>query len=206
MGLTLFREIGVMKYLFLPKELSRVLFLCLILLTVLTSCKSRKFVTDSSKISSNGVSGNLRERYAQILGVPKAEIKNESLYRFIDNWMGVPHRIGGMDKNGIDCSGFTTLLEKEIYNQSLPRVARQMAEEIKRRYEDELKEGDLVFFDFDGQRYSHVGVYLLNNKFVHASTSKGVIISDLKDPWYYKYFSRAGSIKPSSNLTGKSTF
>jgi cell wall-associated NlpC family hydrolase len=82
-----------------------------------------------------------------------------------------------------------------VYNQSIPRVARQMAEQVKRKYEEELREGDLVFFDFDGQKFSHVGVYLVNNKFVHTSTSKGVIISDLRDPWYYKYFSRAGTFQ-----------
>jgi cell wall-associated NlpC family hydrolase len=188
-----------MKYDFQVKGLIRVLLLCLIILSALPACKTRKFVTDSNKAANSKVSGNFRERYAQILGVSKSEIQNEELYRFIDNWIGVPHRIGGMDKNGVDCSGFTTILEKEVYNLALPRVARQMAEGIKRKYEEDLQEGDLVFFDFDGQKYSHVGVYLHNNKFVHASTSKGVIISDLKDLWYYKYFSRAGSIRPSSN-------
>lgn len=195
-----------MKYPFRHRRINRLGLFCMLVVSVLASCKSRQLVTDSRKISSSNVSGSLRERYAQILGVSKAEIRNESLYRFIDNWIGVPHRIGGMDKKGIDCSGFTTLLEKEIYNQELPRVARQMADEIKRKYEDELREGDLVFFDFDGQKYSHVGVYLHNNKFVHASTSKGVIISDLKDPWYYKYFSRAGSIRTSSSGTDNSSF
>lgn len=101
-----------------------------------------------------------------------------------------------MDKKGVDCSGFTFLLEKEVFGKDLPRTARTMADKVKRKYERDLEEGDLVFFDFDGQKFSHVGVYLHNNKFVHASTSKGVIISDLKDPWYYKYFSRAGSVKP----------
>lgn len=134
------------------------------------------------------------ERYATLLNVDERELVNPRLYRFIDNWMGVPHKIGGMDKNGIDCSGFTAILEKEVYDRTFPRTARQMAESVKRKYEDELQEGDLVFFDFDGQKFSHVGVYLRNNKFVHASTSKGVIISDLKDSWYYKSFSRAGGI------------
>jgi cell wall-associated NlpC family hydrolase len=124
------------------------------------------------------------------------EIENEKLYRFIDSWIGVPYRIGGMDKKGVDCSGFTFLLEKEVFDKDLPRTARTMADKVKRKYEQDLEEGDLVFFDFDGQKFSHVGVYLHNNKFVHASTSKGVIISDLKDTWYYKYFTRAGSVKP----------
>jgi cell wall-associated NlpC family hydrolase len=65
---------------------------------------------------------------------------------------------------------------------------------IKRKYEEELKEGDLVFFDFDGKKFSHVGVYLQNGYVVHASSRKGVIIVKLHDPSLYKYFSRAGSI------------
>ena len=152
-------------------------------------------ITDVSKAKPI-TSGSLKERYAALLNVEKSELRNEQLYRFIDNWIGVPHLSGGMDKKGVDCSGFTSLLEQEIYNRSLPRTASLMAGKVKRKYENELKEGDLVFFDFEGKKFSHVGVYLHNNKFVHASASKGVIISDLKDPWYYKYFSRAGTVVP----------
>ena len=168
-----------------------------LLLTTLffTSCKSKKIITDSSKSKAIS-SGNIKERYAYLLNVKEKELDNEKLYRFIDNWIGVPYRIGGMDKKGVDCSGFIFLLEKEVFNKDLPRTARTMAEKIKRKHEQDLEEGDLVFFDFDGKKFSHVGFYLHNNKFVHASTSKGVIISDLKDAWYYKYFTRAGSIKP----------
>ncbi|MEJ7693583.1 NlpC/P60 family protein [Daejeonella sp.] len=174
---------------------NKTLFIFLVLATLLySSCKSKKILTDASK-SRSVTSGSLTERYASLLDVREKELGNEKLYRFIDSWMGVPHRSGGMDKKGVDCSGFTTILEKEIFNRAVPRTAKSMAESVKRKYEDDLEEGDLVFFDFQGQKFSHVGVYLHNNKFVHASTSKGVIISDLKDPWYYKYFSRAGSIK-----------
>ena len=175
------------------KALSRQIFLLITASLVLFSC-STKILTDARDARRKEVRGNLKERYAAVLNVDKKEIRNEKLYHFIDNWMGVPHRDGGMDKRGVDCSGFTSLLARDIYNLSLPRVAAQMADRVKRKYEDELKEGDLVFFDFNGRKFTHVGVYLANNKFVHASTSKGVIISDLKDPWYYKYFSRAGSI------------
>lgn len=166
----------------------------LILSCFYTSCASKKIITDASK-SKPVLSGSIKERYASLLNVKEKDLDNEKLYRFIDSWAGVPHRTGGMDKKGVDCSGFTTILEKEVYNRSVPRTAFSMADAVKRKYEEELQEGDLVFFDFNGQKFSHVGVYLHNNKFVHASTSKGVIISDLKDPWYYKYFSRAGSVK-----------
>ena len=157
-----------------------------------TSCKSPKILTDASTARNRDFKGNVQERYAALLNVNEKDIRNEKLYRFIDDWMGVPNVAGGMDKKGADCSGFTILLQKEIYNRQLPRTASQMAESVKRKYEDELKEGDLVFFNFGGQKFNHVGVYLQNNRFVHVSTSKGVIVSNLKDPWYYKYFSRGG--------------
>ena len=180
---------------FQGRILQRTIILLLVFGAAFSSCKSRKIITDSSRSVRTKNEGSLIERYAHVLGVAEGKLRNEKLYRFIDQWMGVPHRTGGMDRNGIDCSGFTSILGKEIYNQQLPRIARQMADQVKRKYENELEEGDLVFFDFKGQKFSHVGVYLHNNKFVHASTSKGVIISDLKDPWYYKYFSRAGAMK-----------
>jgi hypothetical protein len=180
----------------MTKIRSIVYFYLVILLPLFyTSCKSKKIITDASKFKASS-SGTIKERYAYLLNVKEKEIENEKLYRFIDSWIGVPYRIGGIDKKGVDCSGFIFLLEKEVFNKDLPRTARTMAEKIKRKYEQDLEQGDLVFFDFDGQKFSHVGFYLHNNKFVHASTSKGVIISDLKDPWYYKYFTRAGSIKP----------
>jgi cell wall-associated NlpC family hydrolase len=175
-----------------PKFRYGVLFTLFAVMSI-TSCKSRKMLTDASSVKGRVLAGSLTERYAAALNVSEKDLKNEKLYQFIDSWMGVPYRANGMDKNGVDCSGFTLILEKEIFNTSVPRIARQMAEKVKRKYEEQLEEGDLVFFDFNGQKFSHVGVYLKNNKFVHASTSKGVIISDLKDPWYYKYFSRCGS-------------
>lgn len=170
------------------------LYLVIFIPLIYTSCKSKKIITDASNAKFLS-SGSIKERYASLLNVKEKDLDNEKLYRFIDTWIGVPYRNRGMDKKGVDCSGFTSLLTKDIYNKQLPRTARSMAEDVKRKFEKDLKEGDLVF-DFDGQKFSHVGVYLQNNKFVHASTSKGVIISDLKDQWYYKYFSRAGSVKP----------
>ena len=179
------------------KQIRSIVFFYLIIFLPLiyTSCKSKNIITDTSKSTSKS-SGTIKERYASLLNVKEKDLDNEKLYRFIDSWIGVPYKNGGMDKKGVDCSGFTIILAKDIYNKQLPRNARYMAEDVKRKFEKDLKEGDLVFFDFDGQKFNHVGIYLQNNKFVHASTSKGVIISDLKDPWYYKYFSRAGSVKP----------
>ncbi len=169
--------------------------------SVLTSCLSRPErlrtslpSSSSSSTKNHPSSGNIIHKYADIIGVDARNLNNYELYRYIDEWMGTPHRLGGQNKKGIDCSAFTNHLMLDVYGKKLPRTAKDMAQVVKRKYENQLKEGDLVFFNFDGKAFDHVGVYLGNDKFVHVSTSKGVIISNLKDPWYWKYFSRAGSV------------
>jgi probable lipoprotein NlpC len=137
---------------------------------------------------------SVAERYSEIMAVDKGSIQNGRLYAFIDIWMGTPYRFGGQDRDGVDCSGLTQLLEQQVYGLNIPRSTGEQIGVIKRKYEEELNEGDLVFFDYDGKKFSHVGVYLQNGYYVHASSSKGVTISKLRDPYTYKYFSRCGSI------------
>lgn len=152
-------------------------------------------ISDASDARTKEYSNNKLENYAELLGVKTKELDNKNLYFMIDEWMGTPHRLGGMDKRGVDCSGFVTLLYDKIYGKELPRTSRDMADNVKRKYENQLKEGDLVFFSFGGRNIDHVGIYLHNGKFVHVSTRKGVIISNLSDSWYYKYFKRSGTPK-----------
>lgn len=137
---------------------------------------------------------SIASKYAGILGVQKSDIENGRLYAFIDQWMGTPYKFGGLDKDGIDCSGLAQLLEQQVYGINIPRSTSQQINVIKRKYEDELREGDLVFYDFDGGKFNHVGVYLQNGYLVHASSTKGVIIIRLHDPAMYSHFSRGGSI------------
>jgi len=144
--------------------------------------------------SDRGRKSNLKTYYADILGTNAKDL-NMDLYEAIDGWMDVPHRLGGMDKSGVDCSGFVYLIYADVYKKNLPRISRDMAENVKRKYDDDLKEGDLVFFSFGGKSIDHVGIYLHNGKFVHVSTKSGVVISNLKDTWYYKYFTRCGTPK-----------
>lgn len=137
-------------------------------------------------------SGNTMSYYAGVLGVSLKDMNN-SLYSFIDSWMGIPYRLGGVSKDGVDCSAFVGMIYQEVYRKNLPRTSRDMAEIVKRKYDDQLREGDLVFFSFGGKNIDHVGIYLHNGKFVHVSTQKGVMISNLKDAWYYRYFTRCGT-------------
>ncbi|TDS16164.1 C40 family peptidase [Sphingobacterium paludis] len=199
------------------KSIQRVQFVIyplLIVMLLLTSCGARRksgstgrvltsgnasgksgIPTDASDARGKQLSGSTMQDYADLLGVGVRELDNKSLYAFIDNWMGTPHRLGGTQKSGVDCSGFVGMLYSQVYRKSLPRTSRDMGDDVKRKYENKLKEGDLVFFSFGGKNIDHVGVYLHNNKFVHVSTRKGVIISDMKDSWYYRYFVRCGTPK-----------
>jgi probable lipoprotein NlpC len=142
---------------------------------------------------------SVAEKYSAIFGVDEGAIQNGRLYAFIDQWMGTPYRFGGEDKNGVDCSGLAQLLEQQVFGINIPRSTSQQINTIKRKYEEELAEGDLVFFDYDGKKFSHVGVYLLNGYYVHASSTKGVTITKLHDPYTYKYFSRCGSVVDDPN-------
>lgn len=133
---------------------------------------------------------------SKILDVSENNLKDKKLYNFIIDWYGTPYKYGGTSENGIDCSGFTNILYKEIYKIQLPRISKDIAENVKRKYTNDLKEGDLVFFSFGNTgTVNHVGIYLHNNKFVHASTSKGVIISNLTEPYYGNYLVKCGSYK-----------
>jgi len=136
---------------------------------------------------------DIATKYSKIMQVDKSAIQNGRLYAFVDQWIGTPYKFGGLDKDGVDCSGLAFLLEQEVYGITIPRMTSKQINVIKREYEEDLKEGDLVFFDFDGKKFSHVGVYLQNGYIVHASSTKGVIIVPLHGA-IYKYFSRAGAI------------
>jgi NlpC/P60 family len=139
-------------------------------------------------------------RYSILLNTEVEYLSNKALYDMISEWWGAPYRIGGMTKKGVDCSAFVQTLIGGVYELPLPRTASEqkaMCTEIRK---EELTEGDLVFFNTRGG-VSHVGVYLHNNKFVHASTSGGVTISDLSEPYWEKRFIGAGKPNRSFEAT-----
>jgi len=164
-----------------------------LLLVVLSSCHTRRAVMRGEPGELVQPQKDIAEKYSELLGVAKDSIQNGRLYAFIDDWYGTPYKFGGLDKDGIDCSGLAFLLEQQVYGVTMPRMTSGQINVIKREYEEDLREGDLVFFDFDGKKFSHVGVYLQNGYIVHASSTKGVIIVPLHGA-IYKYFSRCGAV------------
>src|SRR6187455_910927 len=141
----------------------------------------------------------LQVKYAILLNTPAEEVKNPKMFEFIDDWYGTPYRLGGTTKNGVDCSAFSQFLFASVYGFSIPRTAREQYNLTNRISRTELKEGDLIFFNTRGG-VSHVGVYLQNNKFVHAATSGGVMISDIFDEYWVRRFVGVGRLKEKESI------
>lgn len=156
-----------------------------------------------SSMLVNGAAGEveyaspLAFKYAILLDAPVESIKDAKMFDFIETWYGTRYRYGGNDRSGIDCSAFVQTFVSAVYSLPVPRTSAAQYENSKRIGKDELQEGDLVFFRTLGRRkgVSHVGVYLRNNKFVHASTSSGVIINDINDTYYSAHYAGAGRIR-----------
>lgn len=156
------------------------------------------FFGDRSAALENASAVQLK--YAILLNTEVEQLQNTILLESVDEWYGTRYRMGGTTKNGIDCSAFVQAVFATAYGMSLPRTAREQHRVAQRISRTELKEGDLLFFNTRGG-VSHVGIYLQNNKFIHASTSKGVTVSDMFDPYYMKRFIAAGRIETASQFT-----
>ncbi|QQX80241.1 C40 family peptidase [Shewanella sp. KX20019] len=114
-------------------------------------------------------------------------VKNQ-LMQLHSEWKGTPYRFGGMSKRGVDCSGFVALGFNDKFGIKLPRTTDEQRSVGKSVSKSQLREGDLVFFK-TGWSTRHVGIYIGNNQFLHASTSQGVMISSLNNSyWKQKYW------------------
>ena len=137
--------------------------------------------------------------YSQVFGINITEILNTDLYSVVEKWLGTPYKYAGKSLNGIDCSGFVNQIYESAYCFLLSGNSADLFKKVTLLPKDKLQEGDLVFFKINRKSISHVGVYLGDNKFAHASRSQGVIISDLDHPYYKKYFVKGGRVNFQTN-------
>jgi lipoprotein Spr len=135
----------------------------------------------------------LQFKYAQLLDVEVESITNRALFAIINKWWGTRYQYGGATDKGIDCSAYTGTLVHEVFGLVLGRTARDQYANCIKLEREQLQQGDLVFFNTRGG-ISHVGLYLGNGYFTHASTSIGVTISNLSETYWNKKFVSGGRI------------
>lgn len=149
---------------------------------------------------SKATSENINElyiAYSSQLGYELNGTEDLDLLEEVVNWLGTPYQYGGVTLAGADCSGFVLSVYKNVYDINLARVTTDMVKNSRKVNKRNLQEGDLVFFRINRVKVSHVGIYLSNNKFAHASSSRGVVIDDITNDYYEKRFAFGGRINKS---------
>ncbi|MCB0712741.1 MAG: C40 family peptidase [Ignavibacteriae bacterium] len=104
-----------------------------------------------------------------------------------EEWLGTPYVYGGASRSGTDCSGFVLNVFKKI-DVELPRTSQEQSNQGVKIAIESILPGDLLFFNTSGSGVSHVGISIGEKRFVHASTSRGVIVSSLEENYYSKHF------------------
>ncbi|SFI30040.1 C40 family peptidase [Halpernia frigidisoli] len=164
----------------------------------LASIDSKKLENDKKELLSS-----FKENPALMVANVNSALKNEQIAKAIrhsktidgilsvaESYIGTPYRFGGMTRNGIDCSAFVLSVFGAAVGMNLPRVAASQATEGEAVSKEDLQKGDLVFFSHGGGRISHVGIVEEVTaegevKFIHAATSRGVMISSLFNDNYW---------------------
>ena len=129
----------------------------------------------------------------------KSAAIEKKLLTSYSKWKGTKYQWGGDSKNGIDCSALTRRVYREVYNHELPRVSHDQVKTGKKVSSKELKAGDIVYFK-PKKEGSHTAVYVGNNLFINASTSKGVVISSLKSPYWKNTFEYGVRVDKTKNV------
>lgn len=183
------------------KRLAILAFAMSVMAALLTGCHTSKKVTTTdtpgspnSEVVAVDSYGYLSRRLGISIG--KHDKENLELFTVAEKWLGVPYCYGGNTKKGCDCSGFVSQVYKAVYGKSLERnsaaIRDKNCSKIRR---SQLRTGDLVFFKTGSSRkINHVGIYLKDDKFIHASSSKGVIVSSLEEKYYIRTYVCSGRV------------
>lgn len=128
-----------------------------------------------------------------------ADMQADEISMYAVSLVGSPYRLGGTSpETGLDCSGFVSHVFREAAGVALPRDSRAISEAAQPLAREELRPGDLVFFNTLNRAFSHVGIYLGGDRFVHASSSRtgSVMVSSLTDRYWRERFDGARRVAP----------
>lgn len=153
----------------------------LIVLAVLTlySCRSSRSAERSINFKELAKASNALNIYID-------EHDNRAFFLESASWLGVPYKYGGESKSGVDCSGLACAIYRNVFSLSLPRTSAKQYYTLNDRNEKYLYGGSLLFFTSPSSSGApaHVGLYLKDGKFIHSSSSRGVIVSSLNEAYW----------------------
>jgi cell wall-associated NlpC family hydrolase len=142
---------------------------------------------DDRKVDVKSLEKKLAQKSGYSNTTPKG-INRDALLLDAVSFLGVPYKYGGNSKEGVDCSGLTCNVYESAVRRKLPRSANEQYQTGASVEKSELQFGDLVFFNTTGRNPSHVGIYIEDDLFVHASVVSGVTISSLESTYYKNRF------------------
>jgi cell wall-associated NlpC family hydrolase len=171
-----------------------ILSICLIANTLLAQDTSKVVIERVDTLATDPQRWEEIKNVCVELHIPPNPEANLDLLIFTLDWLGTPYCYGGISKKCTDCSGFTSNAYSLVYDKAIPRVSRDIYTNSMPIRKYALYEGDLVFFaTAGGERITHVGIYLWDGYFAHASSSKGVTVSNLRQGYYRKTFVSGGA-------------
>lgn len=174
------------------RTLLKLVLLSILSIGVAACHSSKKTVKGSSgvpvrKVDYGEMKSDVRSRHYNIPQIG-------ALVEEASRWLGVPYKYAGNDKKGVDCSGLTSQVFLKTLNVKMPRSSREQQQWCINVRKENLQPGDLVFFatGSDRKRVSHVGIYIGNGDIIHASSTRGVIVSNLGESYYLKRYHSSG--------------
>jgi len=150
------------------------MFCCVAVLLLMTGCSQRNFSQPQKSVTINAPAAELKQ------------VQKKLLAQYQD-WKGTSYELGGMSKQGVDCSGLMKLTFAQQFSIDMPRTTAGLAKKGKHIKRKQLRTGDLVFFK-TGMKVRHVGIMVDNVQFFHASTSRGVMISRLDNVYWNSHY------------------
>lgn len=170
--------------------MKRMLIAGALALSAATAIGQKADTLDYSYLSFNEVYDLYRSKNIDIVSA-----NDPDLFLEVFSWLNTPYQWGGKTKGGVDCSDLVCSILSKLYNLHLGGAAGDLFNKCDEVMPSELQEGDLVFFNINGRPFSHVGIYLQNGMFAHASVHNGVIISSLDEKYYQHWFYKAGRVR-----------
>lgn len=178
--------------------LKQIIFLVLIVSTIV-SCSTKRHInvqnTNKAIHKETRVKTKIQKKKKRVssthnINSKKSKKKTNIKYKLethYNKYKTIPYKYGGTSTKGFDCSGFVQFTYKDVLNIRLPRTTRLMLKEGSAIKKTQLKIGDLVLFK-TSKRYRHVGIFMGDNLFMHVSTKKGVMKSNLNNPYWLKHY------------------